>query len=201
MFARALERDLFEVFREFGGYIAGYNAVISKWAEFSVKANREIGVDYEKALGILNEYPITERDTGEASKFYSNLMRDRGYLECVWSGKKIRDPSTLHIDHVIPFSAWKNNDLWNLMPSHANENIRKKDRIPSQALLQRRKTILLSYWRALIEKYPQQFGSEINISLTGRSYDDSMLIDEAYKKLLEKTRFLVENRGYPEWDP
>jgi hypothetical protein len=196
----SLDRDLFEVFREFGGYIAGDNAVISKWAEFSVRANREIGVDYEKVLEVLSEYPITERDTGEASKFYLNLMMDRGYLECVWSGRKIRDPITLHIDHVIPFSAWRNNDLWNLMPSHVDENMRKRDRIPSQALLQRRKTTLQSYWKALMEKYPEEFISEVKLSLTGRSYDDSMLIEEAYKKLLEKTRFLVENRSYREWD-
>ena len=52
-----------------------------------------------------------------------------------------------------------------------------------------------------MEKYPIQFASEVKISLTGKSYDGSQLLEEAYEKLLEKTRYLVDNRGYAEWDP
>jgi hypothetical protein len=87
------------------------------------------------------------------------------------------------------------------MPSHAKENMLKRDRIPSLALLQRRKPALLAYWRALMEEYPKQFASEVNMSLTGRSYDSQRLVEEAFKGLEEKTRFLIEYRGYPEWGP
>lgn len=197
----SLDKDLFKVFRDFGGYLAGNNSVISKWAEFSTRANRNIGVDLEKALMVLNEYPISERDIAEAKNFYSSLLKTRGFLECVWSGRRITDPNYLHIDHVIPFSIWKNNDLWNLMPADRGVNLMKRDRIPSQAILSKRRHALQAYWKALLDEYPERFASEVRIALTGRSHPDSILIAEAFLKLDEKRRFLVENQGYPEWNP
>jgi len=87
------------------------------------------------------------------------------------------------------------------MPSHTRENVLKRDRIPSKALLHRRKPTLQAYWKDLMEEYPVQFASEVKISLTGKSCDGSQLVEETYRKLVEKTRYLVDNRGYPEWDP
>ncbi len=196
----SLDKEMFEVFRDFGSYISGENTVLNKWAEFSMKASRDGDVKQEKVLEILREYPITERDTADASKVYRQLMHDQGYLESVWSGRKIWDPNHLHIDHVIPFTIWKNNDLWNLMPSNANENMLKRDRIPSQALLLKRKNTIYAYWKVLADELPTRFASEIKISLTGGILTYSYQFEEAFKKLEEKTRFLIENRGYPEWN-
>ncbi|WP_418887615.1 HNH endonuclease domain-containing protein [Leeuwenhoekiella marinoflava] len=43
------------------------------------------------------------------------------------------------MDHVIPFSVWKNNDLWNLLPAAAHINARKRDKIPAPELIARQR--------------------------------------------------------------
>jgi hypothetical protein len=77
----------------------------------------------------------------------------------------------------------------------------EEDRIPSQAILSKRRHALQAYWKALLDEYPERFVSEVRMALTGRSHPDSILIAEAFLKLVEKRRFLVENQGYPEWNP
>jgi len=87
------------------------------------------------------------------------------------------------------------------MPADRGVNLMKRDRIPSQAILSKRRHALQAYWKALLDEYPERFASEVRIALTGRSHPDSILIAEAFLKLDEKRRFLVENQGYPEWNP
>jgi CRISPR/Cas system Type II protein with McrA/HNH and RuvC-like nuclease domain len=41
----------------------------------------------------------------------------------------------MHIDHMIPFVAIRNDDLWNMVPSRGDVNIRKSNRIPAGELL------------------------------------------------------------------
>ncbi|MDO8871652.1 MAG: hypothetical protein Q7V05_02845 [Methanoregula sp.] len=48
---------------------------------------------------------------------YTKLFRNGHAPECVWSGKPINDIALLHVDHMIPFAAGKNNNLRDLLPA------------------------------------------------------------------------------------
>lgn len=48
---------------------------------------------------------------------YTKLFRNGHTPECVWSGKPITDIALLHVDHMIPFAVWKNNNLRDLLPA------------------------------------------------------------------------------------
>ncbi|WP_048145888.1 HNH endonuclease domain-containing protein [Methanoplanus limicola] len=59
----------------------------------------------------------------------------------------------MSVDHMIPFSVWKNNDLWNLLPALNSVNSKKSDKIPSPALIEKRSDAITGYWDILHEKY------------------------------------------------
>jgi hypothetical protein len=107
--------------------------------------------------------------------------------------------SELHIDHIIPFSVWRNNDLWNLLPAHRDINLKKRDRIPSQELLHRRKSLILRYWREIKSQFPDRFDSEIRLSLTGNYEEYDELLNGAFGKLVDKVENLINQYGYLEW--
>jgi CRISPR/Cas system Type II protein with McrA/HNH and RuvC-like nuclease domain len=87
--------------------------------------------------------PVRERNVLDARRVYSDLPS----RECVWSGTALGN--RFDVDHVLPFSLWRNNDLWNLLPANPQVNRDKGDSLPTNALLKRRRDVILSYWHAL----------------------------------------------------
>ena len=190
----SIDSELYEVFRLFGAYFSGRQSVVNKWAEFTANADKKKPLKIELAYKILNEIPSTEREVQEARHFYEALLIKRGSLECVWSGKSITKSDELEIDHVLPFSIWLNNDLWNLLPTHKSVNYKKLNRIPSEAILLRRKETIQNYWKILEAEYPERFKNEVLISLIGKVENDP------FSKILEICQFLVNYQGYQEWN-
>jgi CRISPR/Cas system Type II protein with McrA/HNH and RuvC-like nuclease domain len=72
--------------------------------------------------------PVTARDIAESKTLYRTILKADGKVRCVWSGDTI---ARYDIDHIIPFTIWKNNDLWNLLPARPDFNNQKRDKIPS----------------------------------------------------------------------
>jgi len=195
----SISREFFEIFNLFGGFISGDHSILNKWAEFTVHSDKTGRLSQNEVLDILTIQPITERDVRDTVNLAESILNKEGQLTCVWTGRKIRSKSDLHIDHVIPFSVWSNNDLWNLLPTHKDTNIKKRDQIPSPELLEKRKTEVLNYWRKFRSHYTTRFDTEIRLSLIGAVGDDDILI-EAFEKLKEKVEYLIELYGYPEWN-
>ena len=109
----SIPRDYYEAFKILGSFINGQDSILFKWAEFSVIASsRDLSI--AKVVNEVLRNPITQREISESKKIYREILNREGQVFCVWTGRKI---STYVIDHVIPFSIWKNNDLWNLLPS------------------------------------------------------------------------------------
>ncbi|MBN1132359.1 MAG: hypothetical protein JXA39_04730 [Bacteroidales bacterium] len=105
----------------------------------------------------------------------------------------------LHIDHMVPFVAYRNNDLWNLLPTLGSVNIKKSDRIPSVELLSRNpiRERIISYWENLFAKFPRQFKSEIQVSLLGRHpFSMRRWQVDSYENLKGLCNHLVEDRGF-----
>jgi hypothetical protein len=195
--------DLASLFQYFGTFITGEGTLLSKWADFTINTARAQGnlLTKEQILDLLSRTPDTERQVQEASRFYHQLLADSHEIACVWSGISIHSHQNLHIDHMLPFSLWKNNDLWNLMPTHKKVNEKKKDMIPSPALLERREDTIRHYWDLWHDSYGETFTREIMSALTGtaaKSQDE--LMDIAFANLVDKCSYLIDVRGYPAWN-
>jgi hypothetical protein len=187
--------EYFEVFRVLGSFINGQESILFKWAEFSVNAsNKNLSIEQVVNKVLIN--PITERDILESKKLYKDIIEKSGDVFCVWTGKKIRK---YDIDHVIPFSVWKNNDLWNLLPSKSDINRNKKrDKIPHPDLIERQKNVIIDYWNVIYEEQSKRFTKEFQVSLLGNlSFDDWQV--NGITQLKESCNYLIENRGFEEW--
>ena len=139
--------------------------------------------------------PITERDVAESKHIYKTILKNEGKVYCVWTGQSI---SRYDVDHMIPFSVWKNNDLWNLLPSQSTTNNQKRDKIPSPELIERRKDLISYYWDLINENQPQRFQKEIQVALLG-SNPMSSYRETAIAQLQRSCEYLISSRGYEEW--
>ncbi|MFD2825246.1 HNH endonuclease domain-containing protein [Leeuwenhoekiella polynyae] len=148
---------------------------------------------------MLNEVlksPITARHIAESKKLYQDILDTQGQVHCVWTGKKI---SNYAIDHVIPFSVWKNNDLWNLLPATAKINAQKRDKIPAPDLIEHQRGHILEYWEILHKHQQQRFEKEIQVALLGNHTFDSWK-SQGITQLQNSCNYLIETRGFEAWD-
>ena len=187
--------EYYEAFKLLGSFINGQDSILFQWAEFSVNASGK-NLSVEKVINEILKTPITERDVEESKKLYKRIIESRGSVYCVWTGKKI---NKCDVDHVIPFSIWKNNDLWNLLPSTStiNQN-EKKDKIPSPILIEKRKDIILDYWDIIYKEETERFRKEFQTALLGNQPFKSWK-QNGIPKLKESCTYLIENRGFEEW--
>jgi hypothetical protein len=191
-------KDLYAVFQYLGSFITGDDSLLFQWAQFTRSASKG-SVSVEFVLEKLRTYPITERDVQAARSFFETMFFRNKSLDCVWSGKPITKLSSLHIDHMIPFSAWKNNDLWNLLPSSDAVNAKKRDKIPAPEFIEQRKAAITRTWDLLRSEYPKRFDREISLSLVGTTTLPSGWHDVALEHLMEKCDYLINVRGYDTW--
>jgi hypothetical protein len=183
----------FNAFQVLGSFIGGQDSILFKWAEFS--ANHGSGVPMETVLHNVLRSPVTERDVAESKRLYRALLKDTGAVECVWTGQAIR---TYDVDHVIPFSVWKNNDLWNLLPSSSAVNNQKRDQIPSPKMLEKCQDRIGAYWQRLLLAQPQRFSKELQVSLLGDRPFEHWQRD-ALSQLQQSCDYLITNRGFQSW--
>ncbi len=199
----SLTRDHATLFQYFGSFIIGEGTLVSKWADFTVNISKAQGhhVKKEQILALLSQEPNPERQISEASRFYHQHLAESRGIPCVWSNQLIQSHNDLHIDHMLPFSLWKNNDFWNLMPTHKKMNEKKSDMIPSPSLLEDRKDIIFHYWQLLSDSYQETFYREMTSALTGDlSNNRENMMDIAFQNLVEKCRYLIDIRGYAAWN-
>ncbi len=107
------------------------DALTLRWAELTSEISRKT-ISPSEVIERLLRIPVRERNVLDARKVYCDLPS----RECVWSGGLLG--SRFDVDHVLPYSLWRNNDLWNLLPANPQVNRDKGDRLPTNALLKRR---------------------------------------------------------------
>ncbi len=187
--------EYYEVFSFMGTFLSGQESILIKWAEFSVQASR-FTINFSTVIEKLIESPITERDVEDTKNLYKSIITNQKEINCVWTGCGIKK---LNVDHVIPFSIWKNNDLWNLLPAEEKVNNHKRDKIPSNKLIESRKDSILSYWDLLLDSNSKRFQSEIEVSLLGHVFNQNWK-SESISKLKDSCSYLINERGYEEWN-
>jgi hypothetical protein len=104
------------------------------------------------------------------------------------------------IDHVIPYSAWGNNDLWNLMPSEKLINTKKSDKIPSQDTIKNSSDLIIEYWRLYHNRFGQRFEYQTHRAL-GVSWSSPNWERQALNGLIELTAYFSNLRKIKSWDP
>jgi hypothetical protein len=109
-----------------------------------------------EVLDLLLRIPDPERSVNAARVLYTGLDSP----ECVWTGKTIPGPEKLHVDHAIPFSLWRDNSLWNLLPAAAGANGSKGDKLPTLPLVRKRREVIIGYWQLSHQAYPDRFRRE-----------------------------------------
>lgn len=141
------------------------DAVVVRWIDKTVELSG--GVGYDRIVKALLERPNPERTTDMARQCY--LERD--HLSCVWTGRAITAES-MQVDHVIPYSLWRNNDLWNLVPASSGANSSKSDMLPSHEKLQECKRRIVESWSWLRDHHESRFDAELERAVGQRLTSD-----------------------------
>lgn len=184
----------YNIFRYLGQNLYGTSTIALKWKEKTASL-------YKSDFSETKTYEITdiidqlshqdlsiERDTSDIRSILEEGM------ECVWSGK-ILTPKTSDIDHVLPFSVWYNNDLWNLLPADKKVNNQKRDKIPSPKLIEKRADAIIAYWKRYEQKWNIRFNNELDVSLLN-SNQSARSHDLAISSLIQKAGYLIYDRGF-----
>ncbi len=85
-----------------------------------------------------------------------------------------------------------------MLPSDAQINNRKRDKIPSPGLIEKQKDLIVDYWGIIAESQARRFQKEIQIALLGHHSFDSWK-DHGIVQLQHSCHYLIEQRGYEEW--
>jgi hypothetical protein len=189
-----IPKNYYDAFQILGSFISGTDNILFKWVEFSVNASNK-KLSTEKILTEILKNPITDRDVKSSKKLYKSILKKQGDIHCVWTGKKI---TTYNVDHLIPFSVWKNNDLWNLLPSNDKINNSKKDKIPNTNILNAQKDEIIGYWELIRSAYQERFDNELKVTLLGNLDLDNWQ-NNAFNQLLNTSKYLIETRGFEQW--
>jgi hypothetical protein len=136
--------------------------------------------------------PEPAREVFAARQAYAGLDD----LRCVWTGRPIR---TFDVDHLIPFSLWYNNDLWNLLPAARSVNLAKKDRLVSRPTLLQSRDLIIRYWRYLRSWNEKRFELELSRSLVGSGVSRGAWESEAFSGLSEAIETIALQRGVERW--
>lgn len=171
------------------------DSLLVRWAELSARladAADESREDVlQRSLGVLLTPALPVHATRHARGVFAALPE----RSCVWTERRLG--SDFAIDHVIPFTLWHNNDLWNLLPAACAVNNKKRDRLPARQLLLDRKGAIVDCWRALHAKLPTRFEAELS-HLTGSRVLD---YDGGFEALCEAVEVTAIQRSCARWRP
>ncbi len=169
------------------------DAVILRWAELTSEISRR-AMRPSEVLDFLLTVPIPERDVADARQAYES----NGVSECTWTGTVLH--RGFQVDHIIPFSLWRNNDLWNLVPASPAVNLAKRDRLPARELMLKRRERLLECWRLLRRSHRARFDHEIS-RLVGVGSIPQPWENLAFQYVSEAVEFTAAQRGCERWQP
>lgn len=190
----SIPKTYYDAFEMLGSFITGTHSIIFYWAKFTEQLqNNSIGLD--KAIETLIKPPFDERDTNMSRTIFINYRESFKKLHCVWTGKAITDD--LNIDHMLPFSVLRNNDLWNLMPAKKKINGKKDDKIPSPELLAKSKDRIINYWNHIREIQNVRFEREAGLRLVQKDlFKTTNWENAAFQSFQDKCDYLIKIRGY-----
>ena len=185
----SISEQHYNIFRYIGQTLYGTSTIMAKWKQKtnSLNANQETIKDIIEKL---SSDTIEIRETTSIRKI---LSQDK---ECIWSGKELNGKN-YDVDHVLPFSVWFNNDLWNMLPTDRVLNQqRKKAKIPTRKLIEKRSDVIMNYWSDYQQAMPLLFKSQVEVALIGKDVIEDKILDTAIESLCKKSDYLIYDRGH-----
>lgn len=168
------------------------DSLVLRWGELTSRMSGN-EIPASRVIDLLLQRPTAERDVAVSRDLFIGMPS----LECIWSGKSL-DEKTLNIDHVIPYSLWHNNDLWNLLPSHASVNNNKSDRLPSRDLLKKRRDGIIDLWEYVHARFSNRFIIESDRLVgthAGPNWQSSL-----FSAMSDAIEITALQRGVERWD-
>lgn len=174
------------------------DSVMIRWAEFSTSLkNQHADVTAEMVLARLVRNYEGERDTSLAQDAYQ-VHAQRKALQCVWTGVLL---SKFDVDHAIPWSLWRSNDLWNLLPAHPRVNNEKRARIPSRLRVEARRDAIIGSWEILYQAEPAMFMTQARAFVGPNAESDftRSMRSQLYGTFKDALEYTAVNRGVERW--
>lgn len=188
-----LEVDLWREFCLSGYWIR--DSLLLRWAELCERFSQRINPAIHR--GVVLPYLIQPEDPEREQGLARRLYAEASPLTCVWSDRSI-NMATMDIDHVLPFSLWHNNDLWNLLPAASAVNRAKSDKVPTPEFLRRRQDAIVSNWRFAQQIETTVFQHELQRTL-GRFRPENWELD-LFQHLSERAAQAIYQRGEEPWE-
>ncbi|MCC5835086.1 MAG: methyltransferase domain-containing protein [Opitutales bacterium] len=170
------------------------DATVLRWAELTELFNKRT-VKASTVIDCLLTVPSAERNVVDARKFYTEWDGDF----CVWTDRRLK--GRFEVDHAIPFSLWRNNDLWNLLPASNSANREKRDNLPSYNLLQKRRDSIIHCWRSLDEYFGERFRNEARTLMGIQPLVESRWEIQLFTRFVEAFETTATQRGAARWEP
>jgi SAM-dependent methyltransferase len=188
-----MSADLWRELSLLGHWIT--DAVVLRWAELTERFSRRQGIRSGDVLPLLLAKPEPMRATSIAREIFLQHQWPR----CAWSDRGLTE--SFAVDHIIPFSLWGSNDLWNLLPVDPRVNNEKSDKLPASQLLKDRRDTIVDAWRLLRDVVPDPFDKQA-AHLLGNAVGTGTRWEEApFCRLREAVEITALQRGLQRWTP
>ncbi|MFA9394114.1 MAG: HNH endonuclease domain-containing protein [Halodesulfovibrio sp.] len=192
-----LKLNLFFEMQVFGNILS--DAIAIKWAQESVRLSekRDYQITLQKVLPYLLTDIFEDRDQSQAREIARRLLQKENSLTCVYSGKKLGKQFAM--DHILPYSIFFNNDLWNLVPSAPTVNNKKSDKMISLDALNTSRKRLLEYWDYVAETRDKVFASELRSTLKIDTKSASWHT-QLFDAVARQAEVTAQHRGLSRWN-
>ena len=173
-------------------------AIVREWRQLIIPWQSGGGINTTDDHAF--EWEASQRDTSTVTSRAHQIREDGFPLSCIWSAKRLGRKSKLEIDHCFPWSRWPNNDLWNLLPTSAEINSQKRDRLPAAETLAEAEERIVRWWENAWIDTPQEqrFFIEASYALPGLSQARPSL-DEVHEATQHQRVRLKQDQQIPEW--
>lgn len=178
------------------------DSLVLRWGELSAQLSRAAGMPGLASIVISRLLAETaERDVGTAAKIIAGMRAAGQPVRCIWTDEPLK-PGNTEIDHMLPFAKLRSNDLWNLAPSLASVNNRKRDGIPSARFLRSRRRALTEWWSACCSATPELFRVQAVQALPGanRAVDSQSMPDVVFDGMLRLADILARQFQCNRWE-
>ena len=131
------------------------DSLIMRWADFNRALN---GITLESSLDRLQ---VSLDDAERSTYLVRSLWQDEN-PHCVWSGAEL---ARFDVDHLIPYSVRRRNELWNLFPTSPSLNRQKSDAAPTLKTLRDARARIIAAWSHLHRHLGIRFEREVRFGL------------------------------------
>jgi len=172
-------------------------ALINEWITLMQQYDGSRAVAYEHYLKALR-WLDPEHDTALVRSLVKRGREAGEVVRCVWTGRPLCD--NYAIDHCMPFARWPCNDLWNLLPTLANVNIRKRDRLPSAIALAKAHDRIVHWWDVgyrVDAQLAERFTNEVISTLP--FVNDAQDLSSVFDGVTLIRTHLKQDQQLPEW--